>query len=68
MNQDPSRQEEDLNLPIELTRDLLEYASKKKNALEYEKIVEKFMKISPEYRFKVFYNIAVKINELQSKK
>ncbi|MDE2589082.1 MAG: hypothetical protein KGL95_05400 [Patescibacteria group bacterium] len=61
-------EKEDHTLPIKLTEEFMTWASKeRRNATECEQFVKQYEKISPEYRFKVFYNISIKINELQRK-
>lgn len=52
---------EDLERPISLTTELCEYASKGKNAPDYQYFVDELEKISKEYRYKFFYNIAQKV-------
>ena len=53
---------EDLDRPISLTAEFFTWASKTpKNATEGEYFVKELEKISPEYRYKLFYNIALQI-------
>lgn len=53
---------EDLDRPISLTAEFFTWASKTpKNATEGEYFAKELEKISPEYRYKFFYNIALQI-------
>lgn len=49
---------ENLERPVTLSAELYVCASKQKNALDYQYFVDELEKISREYRFKFFYNIA----------